>query len=228
MQTALYRRAWLGHGVAAAVEHSAVLGALRLSTVVDVGANRGQFALFALHTFPEARIFSFEPLRVPANRFIRALGDQRRITLHRSALGPDNETAVMHVSGHDDSSSLLPITATQSEIFRGTGEVGTEPVKVTRLTELISSSSIVAPALLKMDVQGYELQALRGCEDLLDRFQYACVEASFVELYEGQALADSVIVWLHDHGFRLTCVYGMQSDASERAVQADMLFERTE
>ena len=51
----------LSRGVAAGIEHTAVLRNLTCETVVDVGANRGQFALAARHYFPNAEIFSFEP-----------------------------------------------------------------------------------------------------------------------------------------------------------------------
>src|SRR3712207_638198 len=55
-------RAALRHGVAAAVEHHAVPFEHRYLTVIDVGANRGQFALVASHRFPGAVLHCFEPL----------------------------------------------------------------------------------------------------------------------------------------------------------------------
>ncbi|WP_461441697.1 FkbM family methyltransferase [Metallibacterium sp.] len=91
---------------------------------------------------------------------------------------------------------------------------------------VIKPEQIIAPALLKLEVQGYELQALRGCEALLDRFQYVYCECSFVELYAGQALADAVISWLRERGLRLISVYNMANEEDGRAVQADFLFGR--
>jgi len=85
---------------------------------------------------------------------------------------------------------------------------------------------IVSPALLKLDVQGYELSALRGCEDLLQAFAWVYVERSFMELYKGQALADDVIAWLRERGYNLSGVYNMAYDRNGRAVQADFLFSR--
>jgi FkbM family methyltransferase len=160
-------------------------GALKLRTVVDVGANRGQSSLFALHTFAAARIVSLEPLAKPAARFRRVFAKERRVTLHHAALAPETGRSTMHVSGHDDSSSLLPITATQGRIFRGTNEVRTETVRTGPLSEFLDGSSIEEPALLKLDVQGYEPEALRACGELLDKFAYVCAEGSFIELYEG-------------------------------------------
>ena len=73
-------------------------------------------------------------------------------------------------------------------------------------------------------MQGFELEALRGCEDLLKRFAYVYAECSFVELYSGQALADGVIAWLRERGFRLIGVYHMSYDRNGHAVQGDFLF----
>jgi hypothetical protein len=94
------------------------------------------------------------------------------------------------------------------------------------LREFIPAAEIGAPALLKVDVQGFELEALRGCEDLLGRFAYVYAECSFVELYAGQALADEVIAWLRERGFKLRGVHNMDYDRGGQAIQADFLFAR--
>ena len=226
LRVAPYRAALMRHRVAAAVEHKEGLGTLELRTVVDVGANRGQFALFALHTYPGAKVISLEPLAVPAARFRGVFANEPRVTLHNVALAPESGESTMHVSGHDDSSSLLPITATQEELFKGTSEVGTEKVRTALLSDVIDGSQIEAPALLKLDVQGYELQALRGCGELLEKFAYVCAEGSFIELYEGQVLAEELVAWLGDRGFELIRRYGGESDAQGKMIQADMLFKR--
>jgi FkbM family methyltransferase len=223
-----YRTALLRHGVAAAVEHQSALGALKLRTVIDVGANRGQFSLFARHCYPGANLISLEPLSAPAARFRKVFAGERRVTLHHAALGLNSGQATMYVSGHDDSSSLLPITAEQERLFPGTEAVATETVRIGPLSEFVGRESIDEPAMLKLDVQGYELEALNACEDLLDTFTYICAEGSFVELYQQQVLAGDLISWLHEHGYDLVRVYGTVSDKSGRAIQADMLFKKKE
>lgn len=141
-------------------------------------------------------------------------------------MGPESGTAQIHLSARDDSSSLLPITARQNALFPGTAEAGTATIRVARLADALPAADIEAPALLKLDVQGFELQALAGCEDLLDRFAWVYVECSFVELYAGQAFADAVIAWLREREFVLRGVYHMAYDGDGRAVQADFLFAR--
>ena len=216
----------LRHRVAAGVEHARVLSGLDCRTVVDIGANRGQFALVARQCQPQARVISFEPLPAAAAKFRAVFAGDDRVTLHEVAIGPATGNATIHISRRDDSSSLLPITTTQVALFPGTEETSTAVVRVAPLREFISAEDIQSPAFLKLDVQGYELEALRGCEDLLGRFAYVYAECSFVELYAGQALADEVIAWLRERGFKLRGVHNMDYDRGGRAIQADFLFAR--
>lgn len=222
-----WRDALRRHRVAAGVEHARVLRNLGpVRTVVDIGANRGQFALAARYVFPQARIVSFEPLPGPAALWRAVFAGDARAQLIEAAVGPEAGEAEIHLSARDDSSSLLPITARQNALFPGTAEAGTATIRVVRLADALAAADIEAPALLKLDVQGFELQALAGCEALLDRFAWVYVECSFVELYAGQSFADEVIAWLRERGLRLTGVYHMAYDDNGRAVQADFLFGR--
>jgi FkbM family methyltransferase len=227
MVTSLWRRALLRFGVAAGIEHFLVLRSLgEVRTVVDVGANRGQFALVARRCFSSARIISFEPLPKPAAIFRRLFENDPKAVVHQVAIGTHAGTAIIHISGRDDSSSLLPITDTQSSIFEGTAEVGTSEVRLGPLEAYVARSEVTEPALLKLDVQGFELAALAGCVSQLERFSWIYVECSFMELYKEQALADEVIGWLQGRGFRLRGIYNATYDVRGCAVQADMLFER--
>ncbi|MBI3358967.1 MAG: FkbM family methyltransferase [Nitrospirae bacterium] len=220
----LYRRA-LRHVVAAAIEHERLLVALDCQTVVDIGANRGQFSLVARHCFPKARIVSFEPLPGPASIFRRVFSDDDQVLLHQTAIGPRSEVRTIHVSQRDDSSSLLPISSVQTAMFPGTGEISTTEVRVAPLEELITADDLRAPALLKLDVQGFEHEALIGCESLLSHFDMVYCECSFVELYSGQKLAWEIIDWLSARGFGLVGIFNTTYQHGQ-AVQADFLFGR--
>ncbi len=223
MQQGLFS-AFLRHNVAAGVEHRVVLSPLSCKHVVDIGANRGQFALIARKYFPAAKIDSFEPLQEPADRFQALFSNDCSTQLHRLAIGLNEGEVAIHVSSRDDSSSLLPITDTQSMLFPGTAECETRMIHVAPLKDIIPVDEIQEPALLKVDVQGFEMEVLRGCAELLERFQYIYVECSFVELYAGQAFADEVIAFLRERNFILEGVYNPCYDKNGRAVQADFFF----
>ena len=186
----------------------------------------GSLPLLRRQCQPQSRVISFEPLPAAAATFRAVFANDDRVTLYEVAIGPASGNATLHVSRMDDSSSLLPITATQASLFPGTEEAATAVVRVARLREFVSEADIQTPALLKLDVQGFELEALRGCEDLLDRFACVYAECSFMELYAGQALADEVIAWLRERGFELRGVHNMEYDRGGRSIQADFLFAR--
>lgn len=208
-------------------EHLPVLRRLgTIRTVIDVGANRGQFALGARYCFPRARIISFEPLPGPAGIYRQLFADDARVTLHEAAIGPATGRTTIHISKQDHSSSLLPIAPAQSEVFPGTEETATATVDVGPLSTYLAPDDVEPPALLKLDVQGFELAALEACEDQLARFAWVYVECSYVELYRGQALADEVSAWLRRRGFVERGVYNTARDRGGRAIQADFLFER--
>jgi hypothetical protein len=76
-------------------------------------------------------------------------------------------------------------------------------------------------------VQGFELEVLKGSEDLFEFIDYIYVECSFIELYEGQSLVDEVITFLEKYKFKLKGVYNIFYDKKGVAIQADFLFKRT-
>jgi FkbM family methyltransferase len=219
-------RALVFYRVLAGVEHRRIFLA-DLGTVVDIGANRGQFALAVRRWAFKARIIAFEPLAEAADTFRKVFQGDSGVILHQAAIGPEAGETTIHVAAAEDSSSLFPITTLQDRLFPGTREIRTEIVKVCRLPDLIASKEIVSPAMLKLDVQGYELEALRGCEELLERFKYVYAECSFMELYSGQALVHDIVHWLGERGWCLRGVYNMIYDCRGKSVQADFLFENS-
>jgi len=228
LKESLYIKA-LQKGVAAGVEHKNILMNLEeCRHIVDIGANRGQFALVSRNCFPNARIDSFEPLLEPADIYREVFTGDNNVELHPYAIGDETGEVAIHVSNHDDSSSLLPIAEMQTELFPGTEEIETRTINVTPLEEILSEEKIITPALLKLDVQGFELLALKGCSTLLHKFHNVYVECSFVELYAGQSFADEVISFLSGQKFRLVGVYNMCYDKRGKAIQADFLFELNE
>jgi FkbM family methyltransferase len=227
LRSARLLRALLSHGVLAGAEHRGVL-ARGLNTVVDIGANKGQFSLAARRWAPRARVIAFEPLPGPAGVFRRVFAGEDEVTLHQAAIGPAAAMQTMHVSAREDSSSLLPISDAQTAMFPGTQEKAIAEVRVARLDEFLRAEDLAAPALLKLDVQGYEYEALTGCSSLLHAFDWVYCESSFVEFYTGQKLAGEVAAWLADRGFVPEGEFNLARDHSGQVVQGDFLFRRAE
>jgi FkbM family methyltransferase len=221
-----YRAALLRYRVFASTEHDQVLSGLALDTVIDIGANRGQFALCIRRLYAQARIFSFEPLQGPSRQFARNFRHDPRARLFNVAISTERGAVAMHVTQWDVSSSLLPIGQAQRDSFPFAHESRQEIVTTAPLTDCLGEADMQGTVLLKLDVQGYELTALKGCGVILDRCQYVYVEVSFVELYIGQALATEIVALLFSKGFELRCVANLSRGRSVRPIQADFLFAR--
>jgi FkbM family methyltransferase len=211
--------------VAPSIEHKAILGSMDLDLLLDVGANRGQFSLMARTLHPTVRVCAFEPLPSEAAVYRKLLGNQDGITLCEVALGEHVGLAELNLSARPDSSSLLPIGELQTKFFPNTGGVGKVKVEVKPLDLFPEFWSSARRALLKLDVQGFELNVLRGAREALAHCAYVYAECSMVPLYTGQALYPEIEVFLAEHGFVPVCRHNEQWSESE-LIQADYLFRK--
>lgn len=225
IQSSRLTRALIYHGVLAGAEHRKVL--MRdLAMVVDIGANRGQFALAVRRWAPKARVISFEPLPGPSSVFRKVFAGDHQVTLYQTAIGPKVELRTMHLSERDDSSSLLPISPVQTTTFPGTGEIATLDVPSGPLSKFVRIDELTQHSMLKLDVQGFEYEALLGCQSLLKYFEWIYCECSFVEFYIGQKLVSDVIALLADQGFSVNDIQNPIYGGNGRCIQADFLFSR--
>jgi FkbM family methyltransferase len=213
----------LSYGVAPSVEHLQLLCSLKIDGIIDVGANRGQFTLACRLAQSNVPIVAFEPIPDEAEIFRKIHGQIPKIEAIECAIGNCEGTATLHLSRSADSSSLLPISKLQSEVFRNTEEIDTLTVTVRRLDDFSSNWSGRTSQLLKLDVQGFELKVLQGAVDTLRSCLYVYAECSEVALYEGQPLRTEVVAFLTKHGFsemgqfNPCCLNG-------QLIQADYLF----
>jgi FkbM family methyltransferase len=218
---------FIKYGVFPGAEHRFVLSK-ELNTIVDIGANKGQFALACIEWAPNATVISFEPLPGPSQVFTRLFKHNQNVQLHKFAIGPKHDKVVMHVSAREDSSSLLPIGVQQITAFPGTHESYQSYIELAPLSAFMNSGSIKAPAFLKIDVQGYEMEVLIGCQSLLENFNFIYCECSFIELYSGQKLVGDIIKWLENINFSIVGVFNVSYDKLGMPIQGDFLFERNQ
>ena len=221
-----YRRALYSHRVAATIEHESQPFAESYGTVIDVGANRGQFAVFARHRWPDARLLCFEPLPRPRDVLISLASDLGNAEVMPFAIADESGRRVMQVAEADDSSSLLAASASQLEAFPAAAKVDEVAVDVRSLDDVLDLSDLRPPALLKIDVQGAELDVLRGASRVLKSECELLVECSLVELYEGQALIDETIRFANERGFRLMGLSPPFRAPDGTPLQCDLLFSR--
>lgn len=211
----------LARGVLPSLEHASAFIDLEYRTIIDVGANKGQFAAFALARWPQARVICFEPLPVPRTRLASVTGGAAEI--HALALGITEGDAEMHIASREDSSSLLPLGEAQKSLFH-MKEMQRLNVPVQRLDTVLAKEVLVGPILLKIDVQGFEYEVLEGARGLLNRIDAVYVECSFIELYTGQKLASDVSHLLESFGFAKADRFNGHVGADKALIQADFLF----
>jgi hypothetical protein len=82
-----------------------------------------------------------------------------------------------------------------------------------------------APDLLKLDVQGYELEVLKGAERALSAVKVLLTEVNLIDIYSGVPLLHDLVMWLSERGWVAFDICGLTRRPLDRALwQADMLF----
>jgi FkbM family methyltransferase len=182
-------------------------------TIFDVGGNFGQTALRFASAFPMATIFSFEPVPTSFEHLIRSTKHNERIRPFNLAMGDAAGTVMMHLTDSAGSNSIVRVGS-------GIGAVG---VSIDTIDGFASRQKTGMIDLLKIDVEGYELQVLRGASQRLSegrvRFVFAeCVfspnsempHTSFFDLHRVLDDAGFCFVNYYAEGFnlRLGCAQG--------------------
>lgn len=206
-----------------------VIRSQAIDTVIDVGANKGQFASELRATGFQGKIVSFEPLPDAYEELKAASASDPNWQVHdRCAVGAAAGTATMNVSGNSVSSSLLPMTEAHTSAASRSRYVDTVEVPVIRLDDIADEHRFKdGRCLLKIDTQGFEWEVLDGAEATLSMCQAVICELSLVHLYEGQRLWLEVIGRFEDNDFVLwTLQKGFVDKATGRSLQMDGIFVR--
>lgn len=192
--------------------------------IYDVGANIGTWARLAHSQFPKAQIYAFEPLSKHLGRLRQFATETNRLHIHEVALGASPGMATLHVTNFSDASSLLALGSKGSEVW-GLSEVEQIDVPVERIDDRISALAMAYPDLIKLDVQGFELQVLEGAAKALSRARHILIELSFDDIYEGQPANHEVLAFLAEAGFVLRAL-GKGVRLGQPVLQIDALFVR--
>jgi len=201
----------------------------RIDTVLDVGANEGQYALSLRELGFSGRIISFEPLGTAHQRLQRtAVKDASWIIAPRTAIGNQEGEIELNLASNGASSSILSMLEAHQRAAPDVGYIGTEIVPISRLDRVAQEFlSEARNVFLKVDTQGFELQVLQGAAELISRVAGAQLELSLVPLYEGQALFSELLDWMVKEGFSVWGILpGLTDSSSGRLLQTDVVFFR--
>ena len=200
----------------------------KVGTVIDVGANEGQYGSDLREEGYGGTIVSFEPISAVCKLLKARAAADRRWEAHQFGVGETDGELSISVSEKTVFSSFKSLTDYSVGNFPGAQEERREVVPVVRLdTFLKDRGDLLENSFLKVDTQGFEREVLAGCGDLLTRFRGIQLELPLRQLYTDQMLLVPMIQWMGERGFTVAMVKENGFDhASMRLLELDVLFWR--
>lgn len=191
------------------------------SLIIDGGANDGSFSERMSRIFKKARFELFEPQPACVQN-LEELAKDPRFHFHQTALGsrPGELFMVIDPCGNITGGAHVALNATEAS-------ANIARVSVCTLDQVLGSEvSQIDRAFLKLDLQGWELEALKGADHILDRIEVILSEVSFfAQAYEPSI--EALIQFLDERGFALYDIAALAARRRDnRAHQGDFLFVR--
>ena len=195
-------------------------------TIIDIGANQGQFASRVRILFPKAQIYSFEPIPEVFTLLTRRFEKDSHFKAFNLGLGNRSGSFDFFQNEFSDSSSLLPMKSLHKENFPFSSSAKRIQIPVETLDTVASHHlALMSPLLVKIDVQGFETMVIQGGRETLKKASHLLVEVSFQELYENQQSFEATYSLLKEMGFSFVGTYEQLLSPKDGSVlQADAIF----
>lgn len=171
--------------------------------IVDVGAHAGSWTEMALDVFPDAGVLMIEPqpeMRETLEAYCTRDPRVRRVEV---AAGARDEVRYQTIWPDLQGSSFLPRPSSERI---ASGEQ--RPVRLRPLDDLLAEDGRGIPDLVKLDVQGYELEVLKGARSVLGRTELLILETSLFAFLDDIPILREVIGFMGDHGYEVYDVAG--------------------
>ncbi len=195
--------------------------------IVDGGAFDGRTSLQFLQRFPNSQVHAFEPIAESRQVCENNLRNQSA-TVHAQALSATTGNVTMHINAEKMACSALPAGAEADRFSSAMKLEACRVVPSVRLDDWAACHGIERIDILKLDLQGYELEALRGAEKLLAK-GIACIylEVNFTAAYEGAPTLTDLDLFLRQRGYRIHNFYNQHSWTRDGQLSGgDVLFVR--
>ncbi len=203
----------------------------KIDCVLYVGANQGQYYDVLRNFFNNIDIYLYEPDPELIQILENKVKNESNVFIRNVAVGDENRSAPFFTTDFTTnqklSSSLLKMTKTHEEWAKDSKQINSINVNVVKLDdEKLEKYSAI---LLKIDVQGYELNALKGASKLLKEKIIAIdTEVSFTELYHDETKWLELAKLLEDNQFSIFGIdpWGIYYSNHGELLQADLFFLR--
>jgi FkbM family methyltransferase len=174
-----------------------------VETVIDIGANNGDFAKFLTNFFKPNQTYVFEPLPLYATDLELKKNHIPNFEVFNIALSDraGEETFFQNSSG--PSSSFLRVSDCSKTEFPDTAHEVATRVQMARLDDVLATADLSDDVFIKIDVQGFEDRVISGGHQIFSKARYVLIEMSFVPLYVGQPLFGQVHAQLANLGYEL-------------------------
>jgi FkbM family methyltransferase len=219
----------LGPASSPLVRRRKLLDFYAINTVLDVGANTGQFAKQLRNFGFFGKIVSFEPLSSAFELLRQNADSDPKWEVINCALGETNVTKEINVAANSCSSSLLNMLPAHTKAAPEKRYVARELIEVRTLDSIINDLCAKGDSIyLKIDTQGYESKVIKGAEESLARIGTIQLEMSLVPLYDGELLFGEMHGLLSEKGYCLVSIEAVFTDRiSGQLLQVDGIYHRS-
>jgi FkbM family methyltransferase len=192
--------------------------------IVDVGANRGDWAQMAISVFPGASVLMIEPQDEMEPSLSRLAVEIPTCHYVKAAVGREEGELIQTIWEDLAGSSFLP--APNPEALMAGKQRKT---KVTTIDSLLSGPYAgFHPDLVKLDIQGFELEALSGAEATFGKTEVFILETSLFQFLPRQPLTREVMAFMSDRGYELYDITGFLRRPYDGALgQVDLAFVKS-
>ena len=200
----------------------------QLDNIIDVGSNSGQFSKVATHFYPNAQIDAFEPLPNLYPKIEKLFASNKNITTHNLALGNEVGSIKFNKNKYGHISSILEISEENIHYPKQENDLCQIDVAIQTLDTIFASPSSkkLGKTLLKLDVQGYELEVLKGGTETLKKIDYIIIEANLEKLYKNQPTFSEMNTFLMGKGFELHGMLDFNLGSGNKYIEVDLLYKK--
>jgi len=181
----------------------------KASVIFDIGANRGEITLKYQSLFLSATLYAFEPFLDTFEILASRTKDFSNIHIFQKALSDKQETKIFYINNNVDTNSLLKPKKMGLSSDAAVRNISSVEVETSTIDEFCDKYNIKMIDILKLDIQGGELAALKGAEKMLKskRIRLIYTEAYFREQYDMQPLFFDTACYLKQHDYNLQDLY---------------------